>query len=161
MTACDKDRVFIFRRAIDGDYSPAHLKALAHLTDSELLDILNASVLPNVLSKNAFKFSLFFKFLLYDRAISKNQANKEIEDIKNVCEVMSKGDKEILKFGLFRGFSGYNWKYHMSRFMKVPLRPTDSFTSNRKVSSYTFQRVFAFAYKLIYKGERNEQFPKL
>ena len=161
MTTCDKDRVFIFRRVIDGDYSPAHLKALAHLTDSELLDILNASVLPNVLSKTAFKFSLFFKFLLYDRAISKNQANKEIEDIKNVCEVMSKGDKEILKFGLFRGFSGYNWKYHMSRFMKVPLRPTDSFASNRKVSSYTFQRVFAFAYKLIYKGERNEQFPKL
>ena len=65
------------------------------------------------------------------------------------------------KFGLFRGYSGYNWRYHMSRFMKVPLRPDESFASNRKISSYTFQRVFAFAYKLIFKGEKNEQFPRL
>ena len=86
---------------------------------------------------------------------------KEIFDIKNICETMTKGEKEIVKFGLFRGFSGYNWRFHMARFLKVPLRPKDAFASNRKISSYTFQRVFAFAYKLIFKGERNEQFPRL
>lgn len=161
MTLNDKDRVFIFRRIINEDYSPPHLKALVDLKDEELLDIINASVLPNVLSKNAFKFSLFFNFLLYDRHSSKEKAIQEINDAKNVCEVMSKSEKEIIKFGLFRGYSGYNWRYHMSRFMKVPLRPDESFASNRKISSYNFQRVFAFAYKLIFKGERNEQFPKL
>ena len=161
MTLIDKDRVFIFRRIINEDYSPAHLKILSDLKDEELLDIINASALPNVLSKNAFKFSLFFNFLLYDRNISKNKVMQEIDDIKHVCEVMSKGEKEIVKFGLFRGYSGYNWRYHMSRFMKVPLRPDESFASNRKISSYTFQRVFAFAYKLIFKGEKNEQFPRL
>ena len=161
MTLNDKDRVFIFRRIINEDYSPPHLKALADLKDEELLDIINASVLPNVLSKNVLKFSLFFNFLLYDRHSSKEKIMQEINDTKNVCEVMSKSEKEIIKFGLFRGYSGYNWRYHMSRFMKVPLRPDESFASNRKISSYSFQRVFAFAYKLIFKGERNEQFPKL
>ena len=161
MTISDKDRVFIFRRIISEDYSPAHLKGLDDLKDEELLDIINAASLPNVLSKNSFKFSLFFNFILYDRHKSKDQVMKEVFDIKNICETMTKGEKEIVKFGLFRGFSGYNWRFHKARFLKVHLRPKDTFASNRKISSYTFQRVFAFAYKLIFKGERNEQFPRL
>ena len=55
MTISDKDRVFIFRRIISEDYSPAHLKGLDDLKDEELLDIINAASLPNVLSKNSFK----------------------------------------------------------------------------------------------------------
>ena len=40
MTISDKDRVFIFRRIISEDYSPAHLKGLDDLKDEELLDIM-------------------------------------------------------------------------------------------------------------------------
>lgn len=161
MTINDQDRVFIFRRIISEDYSPKHLKNLDLLSDEELLDILNASSLPNCLSKNSFKFSLFFQFLLYDRHNTKDKVVKEIENIHQVCSTMSKSEKDVVKFGLFRGYSGYNWRYHMSRFLKVPLKPRDVIVGNRRISSYTFQRVFAFAYKLIFKGEKNEQFPRL
>jgi len=153
MTKNDQERVIIWRRILENEEKHSLLK----LSDEELLDILNTTVLPNTLSLSNMKFTMFFSYLL-----KKKDYKNFIKKLDIMFEILSPAEKDLLKFGLFHGFDSYNWRYQMGRYVKTStdIEKGELFTP-KDISSNTFEQIFDFIYKIIYKGEKNERFPRI
>jgi len=148
MTKSDRDRVFVFRRILNEE--------LYDYTDEQLLTILNAAVLPNSLSKTAFKYSLLSNLIF-----NKTETNKSIKKISYLEKVMSKIEKDLLKFGILYGFDSFNSGYQYSRFIKTSLDTEKINIGKKKISSLFFERIFVFIYNIVKKGEKNERFTRI
>jgi len=150
----EQERIFIYRRIIN---SNSNLKFLVDLSDQKLLEILNSTVLPNSIIKNNLKYSLFFNII-----IDPKETLKIVKKFLTLSEILSKIEKDILKFGLFYGFDSYNNSYQFSRYIKMSTDISQGeLPFKKKVSSSFFKSIFDFAYKIIYKGEKNGQFPRI
>ena len=76
--------------------------------------------------------------------------------------VLTKSEKDLLKFGYFRGFDIFNWQRQMNKFISFSTNPeVGELKMKKTITSYTFQRIFPFIYTLISRGEKNEQFPRI
>jgi len=154
MRKTDQERIFIYRRMISKN---SKLSFLVDFTDSQLLDILNSSVLPNSISKSNFKYSFFYQLL-----INPKDTMTIVKKFDTLLDIFTRTEKDIFKFGLFHGFDSYSASYQFSRFVKMSTDISEGeLVVKKKISSSFFEGVFDFAYKVIYKGEQNGQFPRI
>jgi hypothetical protein len=161
MTINDKERVLIFRRIINENLQPSSgLSLLANQSDSMLLDILNSSVIPNSISENALKYNILF-CSIYSTPKEKQSLYRTFTSILKLSSDMQKSEANLLKFGLFNGFKVFNWRYQLSRYIKISTDPSvGELQVNKRISSYIFEKIFPFASSIISKGEKNERFPR-
>lgn len=166
MTLNDKDRVNTFRRILNNSSKKENqtLNKLRELdlSDGELLDILNSTVLPNAISVNNLKYNLLFSQIYANGKVERNKIFKTIENIRELFDIISKSEKDLLKYGYFYGFDIFNWRQQMSKFIQTSNNPSNGELKIPKtISSYTFQRIFPFVYSIINRGEKNDQFPRI
>ena len=155
MTEIDKERVIIYRRNIS-NLDNSTYEFLSKLDDVKLLELINSTVLANSLSKNNFKYALLTQLVF------NNDTEKSIKKISTLVEVINNQSKDLFKFGLFYGFDSSNIDYQYSRFIKTSVKPEiGENIFKKKISSSFFRSVFPFFYKIIYKGDRNESFPRI
>jgi len=148
MTNIDKERVVIFRRLLNGD--------LLDIEDNDLLIILNKSIIPNSLSATAFKYTYFFNLIL-----NKKKTIESVKKINYLESVLSKIELSLVKFGISRGFDSFNSEYQYSRFISTSIDLSKDNLSKKKISSIYFEKIFSFIYTIIYRGEKNERFPRI
>lgn len=154
MTRSDQERVIIWRRMIkDKDF----FIDIDKMKDEDLLIILNSTVLPNSISLSNMKYSLFFSFL-YRR----KETEKYILKLKELYENFSSYEKDLSKFGIMYGFDSYDWRYQIGRYVNTSsnIEKGELFYP-KEISARTFESIFDFIYKIIYKGEKNERFPRI
>jgi len=148
MTIIDQERIVIFRRILD--------HKLEDISDEDLLVILNAAILPNAISITAFKYSLTTSFIF-----NKAETEKAVKKITLLESVLSKIEKNLFKFGVIYGFDSYNADYQYTRFISHSLNMSKSINRKNNISSAYFQKIFYFIYSFIYKGEKNERYPRI
>ncbi len=162
MTINDKDRVNAFRRIIINSPVNEKLYKLNDCSDNELLIILDSAILPNSISMNNLKYTLLFTQLFAAGTVERRKIFDSIEKIKELFNLLSKSEKDLLKFGFFRGFDIFNWQRQMNKFIQFSTNPeVGELKMKKTITSYTFQRIFPFIYTLITRGEKNEQFPRV
>jgi len=148
MTKIDQERVVVFRRILD--------TKLSDLSDEELLEIMNAAIIPNALSVNAFKYTY-----LIQKIFNKSKVDKTIKSIDYLVSVLSKVEVELIKFGVLYGFDSFNANYQYHRFISSSLDIGKKNLMKKKISSLFFEKIFVFIYNLIKRGEKNERFPRI
>jgi len=85
-----------------------------------------------------------------------------VKKFDTLLDIFTRTEKDIFKFGLFHGFDSYSASYQFSRFVKMSTDISEGeLVVKKKISSSFFEGVFDFAYKVIYKGEQNGQFPRI
>lgn len=154
MTKSEQERVIIWRRMIkDKEF----FKDINDLQDEDLLVILNSTVLPNSISLSNMKYTLFFSFLY-----RKKETVSFIKILTRLWETFTPSEKDLSKFGLMYGFDSYEWRYQIGRYVKTSsnIEKGDLFYP-KEISANTFKQIFDFIYKIIYKGEKNERFPRI
>lgn len=162
MTINDKDRVNAFRRIIINSPTTENLYKLNDLSDNELLVILDSTILPNSISVNNLKYTLLFTQLFAAGNVERKKVIDSCEKIKELFNLLSKSEKDLLKFGYFRGFDIFNWQRQMNKFISFSTNPeVGELKMKKTITSYTFERIFPFIYTLISRGEKNEQFPRV
>lgn len=162
MTINDKDRVNAFRRIIINSPTNESLFKLNDLPDNELLIILDSTILPNAISINNLKYTLLFTQLFSAGKVERNKVFDSVDKIKELFDLLTKSEKDLLKFGYFRGFDIFNWQRQMNKFISFSTNPeVGELKMKKTITSYTFQRIFPFIYTLISRGEKNEQFPRV
>lgn len=162
MTINDKDRVNAFRRIIINSPTTENLYKLNDLSDNELLVILDSTILPNSISVNNLKYTLLFTQLFAAGNVERKKVIDSCEKIKELFNLLSKSEKDLLKFGYFRGFDIFNWQKQMNKFISFSTNPeVGELKMKKTITSYTFERIFPFIYTLISRGEKNEQFPRV
>jgi len=153
MTKQDQERVIVWRRILKSKKK----YDILDLEDEELLELLNSTVLPNTLSISNLKYTLFFSFLF-----RKKEVKTFLKKLDIIFQVISPSEKDLLKFGFFHGFDSYDWRYQMGRYVRSSTDISKGDLSVFKdISSNTFEQIFDFVYKIIYKGEKNERFPRI
>jgi len=161
MTSNDKDRVNIFRRIIDSSDEASILKDFLHSSDEDLLLLLNSTVLPNSISLNSLKFSILNNLIISDSE-KRKRVKTTLEKISSVFKIMSKSEKDMLKYGIFYGYDSFNWKYQLYKYSNHSSSPDGGDLYKRKtISSYMFERAFPFIYRIVSGGESNESFPRV
>lgn len=161
MTIKEQERVIVFKRIITSSSHNEVLYKLKDFSDNELLTILNSTVLPNAISQDNIKYSVLFSMLTSKSNKERNSIQKIFSDIKKLFEALSTSEKDLLKFGMFYGFTSINWKSQMNRYISLSSNPVvGELMSKKKISSYFFETIFPFVYSLIKKGEKNERFPR-
>jgi len=160
MTSNDKDRVNVYRRIIDNQKEHDKVKDFIHLSDEDLLLILNSTIMPNALSLNSLKYSIIFNLTISDSE-RKKRVEASIKKTLALFKILSKNEKDLIKYGIFYGFNSYNWKYQMNRYITHSSRPEGGDLKVKKIiSAYFFERIFPFIYRIITGGEKNESFPR-
>jgi len=148
MTNVDKERVVVFRRLLNGD--------LLDIDDNEILTILNKAIIPNSLSPTAFKYTYLFNLVLH-----KKQTLESVKKINYLESVLSKIELSLIKFGINRGFDSFNSNYQYTRFISISSDLSKDNFGKKKISSIYFEKIFSFIYTLIYRGEKNDRFPRI
>jgi len=160
MTINEQERVLIFRRIIKESDNKI-INSFKDYSDTELLNILNETVLPNSISIDNLKYTLFFNLISNPKKQNLDRVSKALEKIKELYLSMSKLERDVLKFGLFFGYKIFNWKYQMNRYVSNSSSPEKGELEFKKnTSSFFFKKFFPFAFNIINRGEKNERFPK-
>jgi len=148
MTKIDQERVVVFRRILNGK--------LLEYSDEELLSIMNSAIFPNSLSKTALKYTFISGFIFHGKELT-----AVFEKIKRLYSVLNKIEKDLFKFGVLYGFDSSNANYQYNRFISNSLILEKSLIGKKQISSSYFEGIFKFIYLLIYRGEKNERFPRI
>lgn len=161
MKSNDKDRIIAFKRIIETSPEGDISKRFIHFSDEELLELLDRTMLPNSLSLNTLKYAIINNLIISDSE-RKKRVFKAIKDIPNLFKIMTKSERDLTKFGIFYGFDSFNWKYQMHRYITHSSRPDggDLFVK-KSITSYTFEKIFPFVYRLIKGGDKNDTFPRI
>lgn len=162
MTTNDKDRVNAFRRIIINSPTNQSLFKLNDLSDNELLIVLDSTILPNSISVNNLKYTLLFTQVFALGKVERDKIFNSVDKIKELFELLTKSEKDLLKFGFFYGFDIFNWQKQMNRFIQNSTNPeVGELKMKKTITSYTFQRIFPYIYNIVTRGEKNEQFPRI
>lgn len=150
----EQERIFVYRRIIkDND----KLNFLMDLSDNDLLEILNSTVLPNSINMNSFKYSLFFNSLFNNK-----ETEKVIKKFSIFKNILTRVEKDIFKFGFYYGFNNNLSQSQYVRFVSNSLKIEEGeLKTKKRIPAIIFDNIFHFVYKVIKKGERNGQFPRL
>lgn len=155
-------RLLVIKHLLENPNLPPHLAALKQLSDEELVKTMDFFVLPNSVSTNALKYNYFFARFGSKRAgpSKEKKIKQELEHIDKVLDVIDTQHLSVLKYGLFYGYPTDDWRYYLSKFVKAPIGSGVSRVS-RVISSYSFQRAFAFSRMFLLKAINNDKFPKI
>lgn len=159
MKISDQERVISFKRILtDKDiYSK-----LDNIKDEDLLIILDSAVLPNALSIDNLKYSLLLNYVFSKGKRDVLNIDNNIKNIKELFLLLSRTERDLLKYGYFYGFKYYSWEYVLGHFVKISSDPSKGKLMKQKVvSSIVFRKVFPFIYHIINKAEKNDRFPRL
>jgi len=155
-------RIQVFNRTLEEKYKKDPqkyelLKEIINLNDEEKLAILDAAALPNGIDINSIKYGLFFHYIFADSQRF-NELNSFIAYTVNVSSTLTRLEKEIIRYGYIYGFKYKDPLDNYQEFIRTKLNgeKTDKL---KKVTLYAFKKVFNFIYKILKKGELNEQFP--
>ena len=167
-TKQDRLRVVVFRKQIEDmsknnqDISPDLALALHKMTDKECLALLNRAVLPNTLDLNAFKHSVFFSLLMDERTVYRRRKEEIFKEYVKTVEVMTITERDIVRYGVLRGFDTYNAEYHFHQYIKNPKTDEkDDYPKFSKITFYNFRKAFSFVYNLVCRARENRPMPKL
>jgi hypothetical protein len=153
MTKIDKRRVAIFKRIMKNKNIELDLK------DRELLDILNSAILPNSLSFNAVRHSIFWHFSLTNNRERFEEMRIFLEKTIYFFKSLTRIEKLVLSFSLFKGFKSSARK-DLWRFLTTPFDPLDNnrYDSAKRIVSFDkFLNIYTFAKKQQRQGEKNGQ----
>jgi len=158
----DQIRLKVFNRTLKRKYeqNPEKyevLKELLTLSDEEKKAILDAAVLPNSIEINNIKYSMFFGYLFSDKKRTKS-LNNFFSFVINTISTLTKTEKELIKFGYINGFDSKDPLSNYQFFIKHSIFG-EEIEKPKFMTLYAFKKIFSFVYKLIKKGELNEQFP--
>jgi len=162
MTINEKERVIIYKRIInENENKESVIFNIKDLSDEKLLELLNSTVLANAISPEVLKYSLMSNLIMAKGKAGIKKVLSDIERIKNLSDSLSRSEKDLMKFGLFYGFKIYNWKFQMNKFVTISSDITvGELNVRKKISSYSFQRIFPFINSIIKRGEKNGRFPR-
>lgn len=160
----DRNRVLAFRRILrekskkEGDL----LSILEKQSDENLLNILNAAILPNSLSPRVLRFS-YLSCLIFARSnVERLKLERSLAKIRELADTMTPLEKNLYKFGILRGITSGSWQEIFRNFVQNPVDPDErKLDSFKKVSSFTFKNILPFIRSILKKGENGEQFPRL
>lgn len=162
MKHTDKQRVLAFRRIIREKGEGPHFKCLQDMSDEALLDVLNASIIPNSFLPRVLRFSLFSSLVFARSNGERKKIVKSIEQIKDLVSLMSPREKELYKFGVLQGITKENAQKTFERFIRLPTDPfAPDLNNKKKISTYSFYQIYPFIKKILKKGENGEQFPRV
>lgn len=153
----DKLRISIYRKQLEENKELSHLN---DLTDEELLNLLNSTVLANAVDPNNIRYGLLFNLIFLDNQDKKDRILNQIKRVIALEKNLSKIEKMVIKFGIIHGFQSNNYRKEMFRFIKIPLALKSNNTGRKFISSYKFKEIFYFAYNLIKRGRTNDRPPK-
>jgi hypothetical protein len=156
MTHTDNLRLLIFKKQIEDK----GLTYLSILSDKELLELMDSTVVANAVDLNAIKTTNMFGFIFIEKKERKERLKKDIEKIINLTNNLTKTEKVLIKFGLIIGFKSKNWKKEMFRYINTPLSLSKEATGRKIISSSKFKEIFYFIYNLVKRGKENERLPK-
>lgn len=158
MTTNEIQRVISYKRLIEKQ-NLSH--KISHISDEELLILLNSAVLPNAISKDNLKYTLLFNLLFAQNKKEVHEIDSIFKNIKELFLLLSRTEKDLIKFGYFYGFKYYNWEYVMNLFIKNSSNPFKGKLIKQKIiSSVVFKKIFPFIYNIIDKAEKNDRFPR-
>jgi len=152
----EKLRLTLFKNQI----SEKNLKHLEGFSDKQLLEIMNATVLPNAMSINALKQTIMFHFIFMEKTDRKEKLIGEINKIVNFTKNLTKTEKVIIKYGVVKGFETRLWKKEFFLYLRTPLALKDNSTGRKIMSSLNFKEVFYFTYNLVKRGKNNDRLPR-
>jgi hypothetical protein len=153
MTNAAKLRLELFKKQIEEE----NIKELQGLSNETLLKILDLAIIPNSIDSKAVRYGFLFHLIFLEREFEKKHFISQINLLTKLAYNLTKTEKVIIKFGILRGFESKNWRRELHRFIKIPLVEH----SGRKIiSSQKFREIFYFAYNLVKRGKKNEQFPR-
>ena len=156
MTHTDKLRLVIFRNQV----TDKELTYLETKSDDELLALLDSTVIANAVDLNAIKITNLFGFLFIEKTERKERLSKDINDIINLTESLTKTEKVLVKFGLTVGFKSKSWRTEMFRYINTPIALTKQSDGRKIISSQKFKEIFYFIHNLVNRGKDNARLPK-
>ena len=156
MTHTDKLRLTIFRNQIE-DKELVYLEAKSN---EELLVLLDSTVIANSVDLNAIKITNLFGFVFIEKQERKERLAKDINDIINLTESLTKTEKVLVKFGLTVGFKSKSWRSEMFRYINTPISLTKQSEGRKIISSQKFKEIFYFIHNLVNRGKDNARLPK-
>lgn len=157
-TFTDDIRLILFKKQIAEN---PRLDYLSNLSDEELFFLLNSTVVPNSVDIKALQYTLLFNLIFQENQYKRGRVLNQIKKIIALTDVLTKTEKTVIKFGLIQGFTSYNYRKEMFRYIKTPLGLRNSSGGRKIITSYKFKEIFYFAYKLIKRGKLNDRLPKL
>jgi len=152
----DRLRLLLFKNQIQEH----DLETLKNVPDSELIKILDSTVLPNSQSITALKQTVLFHFLFMEKKEKKEKLIQDINKIINFTMNLTKTEKIVIKYGVVKGFKTKFWRKEFFIFLKTPLALKTDSEGRKIMSSYTFKEIFFFAYNLVKRGKNNERLPR-
>jgi len=156
MTHTDKLRVIIFRNQIEDN----NLTYLSDISDEEIINLLNSTVIANSVDLNAIKITNLFGFIFIEKTERKERLAKDINKIINLSDSLTKTEKVLVKFGLTVGFKSKSWRTEMFRYINTPIALTKQSDGRKIISSIKFKEIFYFIYNLVNRGKANARLPK-
>jgi hypothetical protein len=152
----DKLRLKIFKNQIEEN----KLDYLKDLTDTELLNLLDKTVLPNSVNINSLKQTIMFHLIFTEKQERKENIVKSINKIINFTFNLTKTEKVIIKYGVIKGFKTTLWRKEFFLYLKTPLALKSEVSGRKIMSSYKFKEIFFFAYNLVNRAKNNKRLPK-
>ena len=157
LTKREKIQVSIFRNQIE----EFELNYLKDLSDLELLDLLNKTVLPNSLSQKTVRNTVFFHFIFAEKKDRAEDMKKSLSYYINYVDNLTKVEKIIIKYAVLIGFKTNNWRKEFFIYLKTPLNLKGDNPGRKIMASYNFKDIFFFAKKLAQKAKENANLPRL
>ena len=153
----DELRIEIFKRSL----SDSEREFFGGMQDLEILEFLNKTVIANSLDINTIKNTVFFGFLFIEKMSERERVRKDLEMIEKLSVELTKTEKTLIKFGVIKGFTSFNWRKEMHRYINIPINSDKRSLGGRKIIySKKFEEIFSFIANLIKKGEKNGRFPR-
>ena len=156
MTTTDSLRLEIIKRQI----KDRNLFYLEELSDTELLNLLDSTVIANSPDSKSVRYGFLFHLLFCTNKEKKERLFNQINRLKMLEENLTKTEKVIIKFGILHGFTSRNYRVELYRYIKTPISFNIIGSGRKIISSIHFRQIFYFAYNLVTRGKKNDRFPK-
>lgn len=159
MTLTNRLRIQIFRDRLENDPSLIKLKD-NKLSDDEILNLLDAAVLPNSMDYNNLKYSLFFHLIFQQNQEKKERVFKQLKIIIANEAALERVERLIIKFGVLVGFKSRNYRSELFNYINNPINLRSSHQGRKYISSFKFKDIFYFAYHIVDRAKQNKLFPR-
>jgi len=150
-------RIKLFRETIENDDKFAQYRKLS---DDEVLELLDITVLPNAVSVTAVKYSFMFNLLFEQSRVKREVLIKDLEKITFFVNSLSKIEKVSIKYAVLVRFKTNSWRVEFFKFLKTPLNLDNESPGRKFMSKTKFKELFFFAKNLSRRAIKNERLPK-
>jgi hypothetical protein len=158
LTFNEKIRIRLFRNEIESNKNMFFLK---NLSDNNLIEVLNAAVLPNALSITAVKHSVIFNLIFQESSTKRVSLFNDIKYLYNFVSNLSKTEKVVIKYAAISRFTSKSWQKDFFEFLKNPLSLRKQSYGSKSMSQKKFKEYYFFSKNLVSRGIKNERLPRL